>query len=357
MAVTIKQNSCNYTFAQDGSKGTLGFILSEEASGFIDNTELQTQITAIIGTTSVDVSSDGRLKRTPPYADSIFPFLFADKINNLQPVPNAVPNQVDANQELEVPTFGLQTQFKKWQCSVDFLPRPYPVATDDFISTLEGSWYIDSGAQETFTYATEWERYVDWQFFPSDDVISQAKGTMTFNSSYVNVNGKQYAAMPRLPLPDGILKLYWVGVPLRYVTSANSYITRWRGRINQKAWTGPAGPMGAGSLLYLAYTPRKYTPPIQATDELFPGIFSTEKLCNIEMTFLYTSRTLATGETPNTPPNNGHYVVGGHNLLPHNDKLFHYAVVAPVAVNSVPTWLSFPIELMFTDPDCPVGSI
>src|SRR5581483_3263460 len=126
-----------------------------------------------------------------------------------------------------------------------------------------------------------------------------------------------FTAMPKMFLNNELIKLTWYQVPMRYYTSPNSYLRRFRGRVNQNAWnTTNFGNYAAGELLYLGCNLKRYTPPLaNAVYVLQPGLDDFVKYCNLEIMLLYTKRPLGAG--PLHAPGNDNYVVGGHNLNPY----------------------------------------
>jgi hypothetical protein len=242
------------------------------------------------------------------------------------------------------------------------------VLADKSISLKKGqTWYDTDGSSKTNTFAQEWNRFTDYEPHPQNDNITAQFGTLVFQTATNAVPGGANAGssviapgMPRIFLPNQLVQFTWYQVPYRYISSAKSYIRTLMGRVNQNDWYD----WKSGELLYLNYKPHRYTPPVQKESLWIPGAFSTEKWCNIEFTFLSTSRVgsnLPTGDLPSKPTlqtANHNWVAAGHNLLPWfgNDttgkKGFYYAVnPTDTAGNKSPTWPSFPFELLFTDPD------
>jgi len=160
-------------------------------------------------------------------------------------------------------------------------------------------------------------------------------------------------------------------VPYRYVTSSNSYIAggpnrNWRGRVNQNPWWN----WPAGSLLYMGYEVKKYSPPfndigtypsylpINGSLSNVGSIIGYERLCDIELTFLLTQRYMS--GSLGASITNGNYVAAGHNLLMNlADGKFYYAtrpdLTGTNSVQNPPAWFSFPAEVLFTDPDAGTG--
>jgi hypothetical protein len=318
--------------------------------------DLQSAIIQILGTTQFAATATGKLARTPPLAHPLYPWLYASSILDIKGV--GTYTLTNAEPTLEVPPLPQFALYAQYKFTIEFKPRPYPIVTDDTIQEIStGSWYPETGAGtsiQNFSYAAEWARFVDFTVTPLDDYVTQQVGQMRFvtgGTGTPNANTATYTGSPRLFIPNQVIKFIWYGVPYRYMSSPNSYITRWTGRINQNAW-GTTYP--SGSLLYHSFKPTLYTPPVQKeVTDMYSGqsVFSTEKLMNLELEFIWTTRTTS---DPPTGPTSGNlnYVIYGHNALPwHADRLFHYAESA-VAPNP-PSFLSFPIEVLFSDPDTP----
>jgi len=325
----------------DGGRAVSTFLLEEPTAD-----DLQNAINELLGGTTY-ASTGFKMQRTPPKAHPTFPFWYASNIPSIRGVGEFTLE--DADPALEVPTIPQYALYEDYWFTVEFTPRPYPVGLDEDISVASGSWYDEGGTSRSFQYAKEWLRYTDYEYVPQFDNVSAQQGQMVFESTDA-ANKKGFLGSPRMFLPNQILKFWWFQVPYRYVTSANSYITKWVGRINQNAWYN----WKPGQLLYLSYSPKRYSPPIPLEDDFWEGSFlTTQKLCNIEFTFLYTNRP-ATALA--AAPTNRHYVQAGHNLLPwFQTRKFYYAKsVASTALGipgDIPANLSFPIELLFTDPD------
>ena len=138
----------------------------------------------------------------------------------------------------------------------------------------------------------------------------------------------------------------WYAVPYSYVTSPDSYLTLYAGRVNQREMWG----YKPGQLRYESFRARRYTPtvPPQRTGD-FGGPYAFYKLCDISLMFRY-SRAEATA--PPTPSNPSH-VVDGFNAPPWlKNKKFYYMVAKSLTeAEQIPIHLSFAAELLFSDPD------
>ena len=313
---------------------------------------------AIMGSCEYAASGTGKLTRRLPMADPLFAWMYASSMPGVEGYGQY--DQVNADPTLEAPGFPSGTLWKQYRLGVESLPRPFPVLPDYSIHSRSGRWYpeADPGTTEQmFVAAEEQFRFCTWDMQPQSDYITQQKGTMVFNSGDA-ANAHRFAAMPRIFLPNSTYTITWYYVPIRLIISAASYILRWRGRINQNRFIGPDGlEFEPGELLYLNFSQKMFTPPIQNLVDLGgeSKIVSTEKFAHITLTFLFTRRKLFSA--PAVAPTNLNHVVGGHNLMPWSDGNFRYAETQDTAGVSTkrPTWLSAPFETLFTDCDSPNG--
>lgn len=335
-------------FSYDGGKAVVPLYLEEPAVE-----DIYTAIEELLGTTSLE-TGDGKLNRTLPIAHPLYTWLFVSNISNIQGLGQYTKES--ASEELEAPSLPFFAFYDWYEFMVEFAPRAYRITSDANIPMLNGSWYDDTGNQQQFEYFPEWLRYTDWEYVPAFEALKAQGGQYVFKGSSC-ASGRSYIAMPRMYLPNMILKFRWYQVPYRYIYSANSYLDRWIGRINQNDWY----EWEAGELLYLGFNAKRYTPPIPNKDAIFPGAISAEKLCDIELSFLRTKRTAS---DLLTAPSNQNFIQKGHNLLPWLvDRKFHYAQTNPeidpsqvcTTPSPTPSFFSFPLEVMFTDPDSTAG--
>lgn len=349
-------------FSPDGGRAVSTYLLDSANPGPVTATILADTVTELLGTTEYALGTGG-LKRTPPKAHPMFPWLYASSISSIRgigeftTVDNTAPGAPAI--ALDVPTLDKYALYDQYLLTVEFLPRMYPIVVDDNIQQLGFQWYPETGGGTTvkpFIYYPEWQRYLDVNVQTQNDNITGQQGTMAFESTTVGIDLHTLQSGARMYLPNEIITYTWFGVPYRYMTSSKSYINRWRGRINQNSFLGPGGQVfGVGSLLYLSASPMKYTPsvPKLVTGENGTDIFSSDKLCNIVFTFLATYRTATDLKPANA---NKNYVQGGHTLLPYlPDRKFHYAVSS--TADKTPAFLSYPMELLFTDPDLAQPSV
>jgi hypothetical protein len=337
---------------------------------------LQDAVNDIQGYTNTAHGSTQKLQRSLPATHPAFPYLYATQIAGMQGIgvngdglggrkarrDAEVLPPITGNPQAITDTFFL---YPYYQFAVTFSTLPYTVLPDDQVNVSSGSWYADGATSTTsFEYATEWMRYTDYSLTPQNNNISGSVGAFTFKAL---ASTPIFTNPPFMYLPDAILSFTWYQVPYRFITSSNSYIANkgWLGRINQNDWYN----WPAGSLLYLNYEVNKYTQPsleTQAVSDLDGDSWNSyAKTCDIKFTFLYTNR--KAGTTP-AAPFYGNWIAKGHNLQPYlPTRTFEYATAFLNAgtVNAfghtstgpadeqcwAPMWNSFPLEILFSDPD------
>lgn len=325
-----------------------------EAPGLIAS-DLQLLPQQILGTTSTSIG-EGGLSRQLPLADGLYPWMYAESINGLRGIGLATqePPQLSTN-TASLPGYAL---FQNYELTVTCTDRKYPVSPDTAIVSATVNWTDAENTSQATPYWREWERFVDLTFDPKDQWIEQQRGASYFEtfSGLEPGNGQTTQQSIMMMMPDNILRLLWVGVPFRYVMSPNSYLTRFRGRINQFEWAGPPGaaeaglsPFTAGSLLYIGFKPTIYNPVNPVLGTIAGNTISYSKLCDIEMFFLHTSR-----EGDDLEASVGNVIRAGWNLqpyLPH--RAFYYIYSLDLAGLKFPPFYSFPVEILFSDPDAP----
>lgn len=370
----------NYTYTEelgDLSPSSGNFSnQSQTASGtylFSNPTfdQLRLSIIDLLGYTGT-TPTDGRIKRTLPVRHPGWQWLFADSCS-----PQGVGSTFSTVTIAAGPypaTLPSMPLYASYHYRVNFSQRPYNVWQDNDISLTDGTGYQKDGTSYTYKFANEWQRFTTFDMYPTNQFITAQQGQMVFRASgsggAVQPNLITFQDSPKLYLPDSILKVRWYQVPYRYLTSSNSYLTKFIGHINQTNFgpnnvDGGYGPYLAGSLLYLGANPTAtYTPPIPD-----PGLlafnkgngFVRSRLCDLELSFLYTARTIGTvtANTPDMSAVNANWIVAGHNLLPWlTTRKYYYATTYdPVSPSTNTKWFpsynSFPFQLLFTDPDAP----
>ncbi len=317
-------------------------------------TDITDAINFLIGSTSTDVG-DGRLSRTPPIAHPVFPYWTVTAIQNI--VGAGVPTLEDADDDLEVPTLPQYLLYPQYFFTVQYGPKPYAILQDSSITLQTGqTWYDGNGGAFPASYAQEWQRYTDWDVMSKDEYITAQQGQMVFRTGDAAAPGGAppyaFAGMPKIYMPNQIIKFKWFQVPYRYISSPNSWITSELavGKINQNDWYN----WDAGQLLYLGYNPIRYTPPVQELNQWTLTTYSTEKLCDIELVFLKTTRVAVNTPSPSDLAN-PNWIPAFHNAQPwFTDRQFYYVSVSgnnTTPSEWIPYWFSFPFELLFTDPD------
>lgn len=322
----------------------------------VSSAELGEAILDLLGT--VKSGDDGRLVRTLPRAHPQYTWMYASQISNIQGVgPSA---KVSSEVGLEAPSLSFYEQYQKFRLTVQFEPRAYGVVSDDYIETGSMTWTDISGyttSQITSKWAAEWNRFTTVDFDPKPELATAQQGQMYFATSGADIrppgtapHGVSFGGTPTVYIPRAQVRVKWHQVPYRYVTSSNSYIVKYIGRINQGQWYG----YPTGSLLYTAVSVDRYTPPIPERDAILGNsYFSLERYCDIEFQFDYSPRTQSSVPTPT----NANWIASGHNLLPWlTDRSFYYAISPGKAdpndeTKWVPRYLSFPFDLLFSDPD------
>jgi hypothetical protein len=319
-----------------------------------------------------DHVTDGRLDRIPPLADPEYQWMACSAITSIKPIlgrPSAgisVAPPIGGVPDIpRVPTFGVYSDF---DVVVEFSPRKFPMVGNDVLPMQHASWWPDKDNDSTDTlqaydWAPETQRYTTEPMFTNAfEFVTAQRGGMKFITDPAKtyggepVNNNFFAGKLKMGLPNQMVRATTVGMPYRYFTSGQSYVTggtirdTWLGRINQNPVTIAAYTFPIGSLLYLGYDVEMYTPPVPASDTYFAGpppVVTQEKLMNLTLLFSHTLRFVS--DLTTTPPTNKNAVRQGHNLLPYVvSGKFHYVESDP---SKRPLFKSAPLELLWTDPD------
>ena len=314
----------------------------------------------VLGTTAypVNTTTPGKLNRTLPLVDPLLPWLYASDIPTMQGFGQF--KYTDTTSTQGGPSWPQFALWSNYSFTVNHISRPYPIVPDTSITSHQVNWTDTAGNLQHATYFDEWNRYTDFTLTPRGEWLEQQRGASYFQTNTGNEPGQNAQATTqqsvRMLMPDSILKILWVGVPLRYVLSTNSYLNRMRGYINQNAWEGPAGtgtPYPAGSLLYMDFAPRIYSPTVPVSITWAGSFLDYSKLCDIEMIFFLTSRV----GTDLPAPANANFIAAGWNCLPYLPRRkFYYTYNLDLAgATKYPQFYSVPFELLFSDPDSPNG--
>lgn len=372
-------------FGVDVAEYNRTYVLYDQAADGTDH-PIRTQdvtnwITRVTGTTRPGPSSAplgspggaGSVDRVMPMADPQFPSLFADvPAVRIVQFESYVQDQYGGGLLAVPPTQGF-ARFNAAEFDVPFQARPYVLIPNSRMNAQRLDFYAENGSRRRLTYYEEWRRYVQPLWHAIDSRVSASVGfAMVFRAPSAaggTPDGDTYTAVPDVLLNDMGLKLRWFQVPLRYLTSDNSYLTRYRGYINQFPFLGKV----RGSLLYAGvdvlktYTPPQFL-PANTADPFLQGTFEQAVLADLELSFIFTARRRYAPESgpgdltndpdaiPNAERPNNNWVDGPHNWLLHwASKRFHYAHAKTTVANDyakwVPTYLSVPFELLWQDPD------
>lgn len=324
-------------------------------------TNLNEVITDLVGQVNPAVG-DGRVNRQLPKTDPVFQSWLCSGIQEMRgwgkPTKTAVPLNISTS-----PASGFYGAYPTYQIKTEFRPRPYAVLPNSSIVVSTASYWNRDGDRKYFLSANEWLRFTDYTQTPMNNFVTAKTGQMRFHTASgtapganaPNKIGSVFTESPRMLLPDSVIKMIWYLVPFRYVSSINSYLQRFVGYINQTDWYN----WKKGQLLFMGATPHKFTPPFQRFFNIFGVNIGQEKdkLCNIELTFIYTSRTGTDVPTSGSFFPNANWIAAGHNLLPWLATRKFYYVTSYDTTNPAdqtkwfPSWPSVPFEFLFTDPD------
>lgn len=373
------------SFAADQTGGT--------ARAFYYNTspDLQSALKELLGYTNPFHSLNRpSLDRTLPVTHPKFPWMYASRLVSLVGKGTGGASRVapttPSNPAIGAKPIADYLAYRQYEIGVEFSSRPYPVLANEAFTgkVTDGKWYTRDGTPNTFTYSPEWVRFADFDYTPQDNTVQGQQGSFTVWGVSGKTGGIPFNNPPWMWLPDQLLTIRMYGFPFRYITSPNSYIAgtpnrNWRGRVNQNPWWF----WPAGSLLYLGYSVHKYTPPTSDIETYYSylptgadpaatgPLINYARLCDITLTFLYTTR-YKSGSLGADILNKNH-IAAGHNLLPYlPDNSFRYATRTPLkssppfpeaqagtlgtaSVQNPPAWYSFPAEVLFTDPDASGG--
>lgn len=332
-------------------------------------TILHGRIQALLG--YVEITQQSRaLKRGMPLAHPAYPWLYASRIVGIRGMGKAATTEAATTvqpEDLDRIANAIAS-YPVLELTIEFTPRLYAVLPDNAVKESTLSYYLpdDNGmvAATTKTIQWEWVRFTDWVTVANPEIITAQQGQSFFVTStgaiqpYATTSPPHsypFQGFPRINSPRSTIIFTWFQVPESYVTSANSYLERYQGFINQNAFYNNRWPVG--SLLYETYrVPRRYVPPVPATVRAGDTTrFTTDKLCDVELVFTKVVRT--SSSVPILSSVNRSWLPYGHNLLPwFGDRKFYYAVYPKQTdLNDTaywkPTYDSVPFELLFQNPD------
>lgn len=370
LALDIAEDERSYLlYHQDGG----GNPTEEE----VTDAELRAKELEILGRTepfppaeppSPGVAGPGSLNRLMPYCDPARPCLFAESVKVSVDAVELDSAGNESDPDFAVTPVQGHCRFLGHTMAVRYAMRPYPVLPNERMIQQEVQFYETDGTRWRLFYYPEWSRYVRRESKAMDSRVSAQQGSaMHFRAPAQFFAGRQidgvpFGGIPDMVIPDVALTLTWYAVPARYVEHPDSFLLKYRGRINQSDWNGYA----KGSLLYVnvdtirSYTQLTYTPAdaedVGATQA---GSFANELMYDLALHFIRTTRDpgmdYTDEEVLDVVRPHANYVVAGHNLLPHfPSRKFFYATGAPFrgADNTfwVPSYFSVPFEILFQDP-------
>lgn len=346
---------------QGGSRATWTYYVANTGTNTLNNA-----IDDILGYAWND--DDGDLGRVPPACHPQHPHLYADRIVSItgtgvtrgDVLEGLNPDADDV--EGPGPLTEQTTKYSDYEIVVSFSPRLYSVADDDAVNSYTMGYYNEDGVPGTLEYRDEWVRFCDEEPTGQPELITAQQGMSYFVTAAADIDvdpiptarphGIPFPGFPRILAAREVLLFRWYHVPYDYVTSANSYIRKYQGYINQAEWNGHA----AGALLYDRFEAKRFVP---ARPDLVPnangGGFTARKFCDVTFVFLKVYRTQSS--VPDFSAINPNWVPSGHNLQPWFGDRDFYHVVYPkqTAKNDTafwqPTYPSIPFQILFQNPD------
>ncbi len=338
--------------------------------------DVRSKVVQLIGTTRVfgdapvaGPSGVGRTVRILPQAHPLFPEQLVAGVT-VDPVEvefQQVATLFADNREAPVPDGTVLWEAYKF--TVTYTQRPFNVIRDDLITSTVISWFQEDGTETAVRVWPEWRRFCDSWAVPRTDALIAKVGQMRFRTagpeSATNPFNVKYPGKPVRFLPNEDVFVKWYAVPNRYIKSERSFIRKYRNYINQYPIDLDCGTFGHGELLYIGYDAERFTPPVAGLDPaFFEGVPAADKLCNITLKFISTTRagsnlpadTVVDGKLFPSPlfALNKNWLMAGHNLLPWFQTRKYYYVTTDTGndpKNWAPTFLSFPFQMLFKDPD------
>lgn len=324
--------------------------------GTIPTADLDTILTEGIESATAD-NDTGKLNRILPVAAPRWNWMFLRNVDNVTGISFEAKQDSDPEGTLEAPAMPYWADYNTYEITATFEPRPYLMARDETISKSSITYYTDDGVGHNQDVWNEWWRYVEWLPQPASEYLTadigqarwSAPGGNPLNGDPVDGSGAS-PGMARMLLSSRTWKVTWYAVPYQYVLSDNEVYTTAIGRVNQLSWGGFAP---GHALLQAVAVPRVYTAPFpEFTSYAGYDLVGQDKLCDIEFTILEVKRT----PTISVTPTNASHVAAGHNCFPFrvNHKFYymeHFRKNNDAAGTGVPTYLSYPFEFLFQNPE------
>lgn len=342
--------------------------LSEALTGFIGNVVADATIDLVIGLPRAGLSRT--LASAHPMPECRH--LYCERLSEMRGRGGMVLTDSLPVAESEAgPFIDAYARYPKYRCTFEYAPRNYPLLKDWTVQHRVIEWSDNGTTRRTMT-ASEYFRFNTAEYFAKPELIKIDKGITYLVTSDADIvppvppvtipptppmplstpppHGLSTGGFARIQIPGGAIKWTWHQVPYAFVSTPDSYIRRYPGRVNQFPflWWLP------GELLYEGYNAKISTPPFPDAT-LRPGapVSSFDLVCDIEFTFSETVRE-KTGDY--NPLRNG-WIANGHNLMPwvNGGRGFVYSVTPyPDLPNDqdgwIPTFESFPFELLWSNP-------
>jgi hypothetical protein len=383
-------------FGIDLAEWNRTYVLFDQALAIdspVETTSLTDRILLVTGTTKPGPATGalgspggaGSIDRVMPTGDPQFPSLFADvpavRVPSMEAYQSATAGATTPALAVP-PLIATYSKYNAYEFDVPFSTRPFAVLPNSRMTAATLDFYDTDNTHKRLTYYPEWRRFVQTFVDDVDSRISAAVGSaMAYrvpSLTPAGVNGSAPTGIPDMIIPDQKIVLRWYGVPMRYVTSPNSYLLRYKGFINQSDFLGRV----RGSLLYFgAKTVKAYYPPQYAVpaggDAVTIGSFGVDPILDLDLSFIFTARRRYAKEAgpgdlttdpdaiPNVERPNNNWVDGPHNWMPHfyTKRFFYVHTKTPDPdppgtppgpaewAKWVPYYLSVPHEILFQDPD------
>lgn len=326
-------------------------------TGTISSENLETILTEGVESATAD-NTTGKITRILPVAHPRWSWHFLRNVDNAAGVSFIEKVAADPGGYLEVPPLPYYSDYQKYEIQATFEPRPYALISDDSIPQYTINYYTSTGASATKTAFREYYRYIEWTRQPAAEYITAEFGQYVWAGATGTGN---HPANPddntgitkgqiRVLLPSSTWKIKWHMVPYQYVLSDNTYFDRYCGHVNQAAIFGFA----AGEALVQAVNVLDvYSPPFpEFTTYTGYDSVSQDKLCDLEIVIHAVRRTPTVAVTPT----NASHIAGGHNCViyaPNGKAYYAESGRTGSRGSGTPIYPSFPLDLLFQNPDGP----
>jgi len=322
------------------------------------------------------------VNRSLPVADSQFPFLYVDSIENILQYQYVLSQDweninLPPGKRLEAGMYPVTYPlYNESQVTVKYSPRNYQLLTNEYIALQEQTLvYFPRNPQAApvriENIMPEWLRFTFLSAESRTQSLGGDQGAYVYYAPGGNPVNAQPAGTGQISTlyTSNTIKLRWNNVPYSFVLGVDDTNLAYKtcleygiGCVNQYDFLG----YPAGTLLFESYTvDRIYPQPFPLyveqpiTETYVPQNLLT---CDIVFNFVYRAP-IAGADYFIFPAGNrdGNRVYAGHNLVPRAQSGLYYAnifnlgwddVLKEPRPNSYPVlnYFSFPFELLFTDP-------